>query len=74
MMHKCTMHMMTHVSILMQMGWHVQRGVGGCRPHSPPSPATPDVVKKNNSKNNYSQGWGQVPTAPKKKFTVALPS
>ena len=35
-----------------------------CRTHSPQSPATPDVVKKNNSKNNYSQGWGQVPPAP----------
>ena len=33
--------------------------------------ATSDVVKRNNSTNNYSQGWGHVPTAPEKDYCGA---
>ena len=35
---------------------------------------SPDVVKKNNSKINYTQGPGQLLRAPENLFTEALPS
>ena len=67
MMQKCTMHIAIHASNPCR--WvGMSRGRGGCRTQSQ---ATPGVVKKKDSKNNYSQGWGQVPTAPEKIYCGA---
>ena len=59
-MQKCTMH-----------GLACPAGGGGCRTQSPEPPAPSDVVKQNSSKNNYSQGWGQVPTGPERIYCGA---